>query len=83
MIPDQECNEDQESLPLKPSTCTDPPPPPIPSVRIREEIFTEGRGVCTQAVDTQPPPPPHLQEKMLMNSRLQWCIYGYSFSMPG
>ena len=60
-----------------------PHPPPIPSVRIREEIFTEGRGVCTQAVDTQPPPPPHLQEKMLMNSRLQWCIYGYSFSMPG
>lgn len=58
------------------------PPPPIPSVWIREEIFTERREVCTQAVDTKPPPLPHHQEKMLMNSRLQWCIYGYSFSMP-
>ena len=58
------------------------PPPPIPSVWIREEIFTERREVCTQAVDTKPPPLPHPQEKMLMNSRLQWCIYGYSFSMP-
>ena len=84
MIPDQECNQDQESLPLTPSTCTDPTPPspPIPSVWIREEIVTEWREVCTQATDTKPPPTPHDQEKMLMNSRLHWCIYDYSFSMP-
>ena len=47
---------------------------PLPSVRI-------GEGVYTQAIDTQPSPPPHHQEKMLMNSRLQWCIYGYSFTI--
>ena len=79
-IPDEECNQDQEYLPLTPNLCTEPP---LPSVRIGEEIFTKGWGVCTQAIDTQPPPPPHHQEKMPMNSRLQWCIYGYSFSMPG
>ena len=80
MIPDQECNQDQEYLPLTPNLCTEPP---LSSVRIGEEIFTKGWEVCTQAIDTQPPPSPHHQEKMLMNSRLQWCIYGYSFSMPG
>ena len=59
------------------------PPPPHPLSMNQRRNFYWGEGVCTQAVDTQPPPPPHHLEKMLMNSRLQWCIYGYSFSMPG
>ena len=60
-----------------------PHSPPHPLSKNQRRNFYWGEGVCTRAVDTQPPPPPHHQEKMLMNSRLQWCIYGYSFSMPG
>ena len=46
------------------------PPPPIPSVWIREEIFTERRGVCTQATDTSLPQP-------LMTRKRCWWTAGY------
>ena len=43
MIPDQECNQDQESLPLTPSTCTDPtPPPPSPQYESEKKFLLSG-----------------------------------------
>ena len=84
MIPDQECNQDQETLPLTPSTCTDPTPPPHPlSMNQRRNFYWAEGGLYTGYWHRASPTPSRPGKDADEQQVLHWCIYDYSFSMPG